>query len=115
MVSRAPSKVVVVPTSSEDDEDTASGFVFTRKWGRAQATSPRPTPSRGQVASNVAPPSQPPHTPVAMPCPLEVGVESSRRKDLWDQGVEVTSLLEDALLHPEDEERMDAHSSQHLL
>ena len=56
MVSRAPPKLVVAPTSSEDDEDTTSGFVFTRKRGRAQATSPRPSPSWGQVASNVAPP-----------------------------------------------------------
>jgi len=82
MVSRAPPKVVVAPTSSEDDEDTALGFVFARKRGRAQATSPMPSFSRGQVASNVAPPSQPPHTLVATPCPLEVGVESSSRKGL---------------------------------
>jgi len=50
-----------------------------------------------------------------MPCPREAGAKSSRRKGLWDQGVDVTSLLEDALLRPEDEERMDTHSSQHLL
>jgi len=45
MASRAPQKVVVAPTSSEDDEDIASGFVFTRKRGSAQATSLMPSPS----------------------------------------------------------------------
>jgi len=35
MANRAPLKVAVAPTSSEDDEDTASGFVFTGKRGRA--------------------------------------------------------------------------------
>ena len=110
MASRAPPKVVVAPTSSEDDEDTASGFVFTRKRGRAQATGPMPSPFRGQATSNVAPPLQPPHTLAATPCPLEAGVESSRQKGLLDQEIDVASLL-----RPEDEERMDAHSGQHLL
>jgi len=82
MANRAPLKVGVAPTSFEDDEDTASGFVFIRKRGWAQAISPMPSPSRGQAALNAAPPSQPPHTLVAMPCPLEGGGESSRRKDL---------------------------------
>lgn len=44
-----------------------------------------------------------------------MGAESSRRKGLWDQGVDVASLLEDAFLRPEDEERMDVHNGQHLL
>jgi len=84
MASRAPPKVVAAPTSSEDDENTTSGFVFTRKGGRAQATSPMPLPSLGQVASNDAPPLPPLHTPATMPCLLEVGTESSMPKGLWD-------------------------------
>ena len=67
------------------------------------------------MASDTVPPSQPPHTPIATPCPLEAGAGSSRRKGLWDQGFDVTSLLENALLRPEDEERMYAYSCQHLL
>jgi len=84
MASRAPLKVVVAPTSSENDKDTASGFNFTRKRGRAQATILMPSPSRGQVASKAAPPSPLPHTPTATPCLLEASAESSRRKGLWD-------------------------------
>jgi len=80
MVSHAPPKVVVAPTSTEDDEETASGFVFTRKRGRAQATSSMLSPSRGQVASNAASPSQPPHIPVATPCLLEVGERARGEK-----------------------------------
>jgi len=47
MASHLPLKVVVTPTTSEDDEDTASGFIFTRKRGKARAASPMPFPISG--------------------------------------------------------------------
>ena len=82
MASCAPTKVAVAPTSFEDDEDTASSFVFTRKRGRAQAISLMPSPSRGQATSNVAPLSQLPLTLASTPCLLEGGAESLRHKGL---------------------------------
>jgi len=85
MASHLPLKAAVASTSSKDDEDTASGFVFTRKRGRAaRATSPIPSPSRGQGASNAAPLLHPSHVLPTTPCPLEGGAESSRRRGLWD-------------------------------
>jgi len=107
MANHMPLKAAVAPTSSEDDEDTASGFFFTRKRGRAASSiSPIPSPSRGQAASNVAPLPQPSRVLSTTLCPLEGGAESSRRRGLSDQNVDITSYLEDSLLRPEDEERM---------
>jgi len=47
VASQMPLKAVVAPTSSEEDEDSASGFVFTRKRGKACAIIPVPSPSQG--------------------------------------------------------------------
>jgi len=109
MASHLPLKAAVTLTSSEDDKDTTSGFVFTRKRGRARAINPMPSPSWGQAASNATPPLQPSTALLATPGRLEGGVESSRRKGLCDSDVDITSYLEDSLLRPEDEERMGGH------
>ena len=63
VASQMPLKAIVTSTSSEDDEDTASGFVITRKRGRDRVATPVPSPSRGQAASNTASPPQPSNIP----------------------------------------------------
>ena len=116
MANHMPLKAAVAPTSSKDDEDTASGFDFTIKKGRAsRAISSIPSPSRGQTASNVALLPQPSRVLPTTPCLLEGGVLSSRRRGLWDQDVDITSYLKDSLLRPKDEERMGVHGGHHLL
>jgi len=115
VASQMPPKAVVAPTSSEEDEDTASGFIFTRKRGRNRAISPVPSSSQGQTTLSVAPPQQPSNVPPATPCYLEGGAKSSRRKCLWDTDIDITSYLEDSLLRSEDEERMVVHGGHHLL
>ena len=58
------------------------------------------SPSWGQATSNAASPPQPSTALPTTPSHLERGAESTRRKDLWDSDVDITSYLEDSLLHP---------------
>jgi len=74
-----------------------------------------PFPSQGQATLNISPPPQPSNVLPATLCHLEGGVESSGKKGLWDPGVDITSYLEDYLLHPEDKERMVVYGGHHLL
>jgi len=115
MASQLPLKAAVAPTSLEDDEDTASGFIFTRKRGRARAVSPMPSPYRDQAASNVARPPQPSTALPTTQGHLEGGAESSRRKGLWDFDVDIISYLEDSLLGSEGVERVGGHGGHYLL
>jgi len=83
MASHMSLMTAVSPTSFEDDDDTASGFFFTKKRGRVvRAISPILSPSRGQATSIVAPLLQPSRVLPTTPCPLEWGAESSRRRGL---------------------------------
>jgi len=77
MASHLPVKVAIALTSSEDVEDTALGFVFTRKRGRAYAIILVHSSSRGQETSNVAPLPHPSHVLPTTLCPLE-GVQRAK-------------------------------------
>jgi len=46
---------------------------------------------------------------------FERGVESSRRKGLWDPNLDIASYLESAVILLEDEGRLIVHDGHHLL
>jgi len=96
-----PKKVpkIVTETSTEQDEETASGLVFKRK---RRATTPPVEHSRSDGHQDVI---------IVQEC--EDG--SSKGKSLWDPTLDIPTYFEKAFLPNEDRERLMTFGEDHLV
>ncbi|KAL9331321.1 hypothetical protein ACSQ67_000931 [Phaseolus vulgaris] len=93
--------------------------ILARGWSSRKRKAPvipaENSPSRGRAVSHHAsPPGDPSSSPIIM-SNFERGVESSRRKGLWDPNLDIASYLESAVILLEDEGRLIVHDGHHLL